>query len=208
MRKIFIDVDAFSKCAHWEILDELPDLLQFKWDQSSTLESLKCRANKSKKTPDGKLFHTSKAAALASDTIAKMQPISIQNTAVLSELVDVHGIDGGEILLFSAVSLQEEAFVLTGDKRALRALAKVPATRNIKLMHGKFICIEILVHELLKKFGLEWIRSRICPHKDLDKSIANILGSNCDADENSVLDGLHSYIKDLNRDCSEFLVDF
>lgn len=203
--RLLIDVDALCKCAHWDVLDTLPDTLGFDWHNSSTLTSLKFRATKSQSTPDGKLFHSSTAAFVASSTINKMQSTLDPDIEVLSEIESMAGIDPGEAVLFSAAAKSEDFLVLTGDKRALRALSLAPNSPNVRKLHHKFLCIEMLILRLLDLHGLEWVRNKFCPSKDIDKAVIVILGSRCDATEISVRDGLAAYINELHQDCSIFL---
>lgn len=204
--RLFVDVDALCKCAHWGILDHLPELLGFDWTDSATLSSLKFRANRAQQTPDGKLFRTNAAASAACQTIEKMQSNLDPDAELLAEIDGVAGIDPGEAILFSAAANNENIYILTGDKRALRSLAKLTESANVRQLHRKFICIEMLILKLLDQHGLDWVRNKICPFKDIDKAVIVILGSRCDADENSVREALAAYINELHRDCINFLI--
>lgn len=203
--RLFIDVDALCKCAHWGILDYLPELLGFNWTDSATLSSLKYRAKRAQQTPDGKLFKTTAAASAACITIAQMQSNLEPDAELLAEIDGIAGIDPGEAILFSAAAKNEDIFILTGDKRALRALAKLTKSEKMEKLHHKFFCIEMLILKLLDQHGLEWVRNKICPFKDIDKAVIVILGSHCDAGESSVRDALAAYIDELNRDCANYL---
>ncbi|MEN9863130.1 MAG: hypothetical protein RLZZ601_894 [Pseudomonadota bacterium] len=205
---IFFDVDALCKCAHWDVLDSLPELLGFEWAEAATLSSLKYRALKAQEAPDGKIFKTAEAAKLANSTIDKMNLNFNSAMDVFPELSDVVGIDGGEAIIFSAVAQHAEGYVLTGDKRALRALSKIPKTSNIEFLKNKFICVEMLLLMLVDKYGVNWVREHFCPAREIDKTIMVILGSRCDANEESIREALGSYLRELYDECGYFLMTF
>jgi len=202
--RLYIDVDAICKCGHWALLDQLAIDLGFDWRQSVTLQSVKFRAAKACGAPDGKLFRTVDAAQSVMSVVNQMEDEPQPLVEMVELLSNAPGLDPGEVTLFSSAGA-EDVFVLTGDKRALRGLAKITACEEIKKLHGKFICLEMVILIMLDDHGLEWVREKICPHRDLDRAVLAILGSTCSASEESVREALASYIKDLHHDCVEFL---
>ena len=203
--RLYLDVDALCKCAHWQLLDDLPVALDFAWIESATLTSVKYRAQQCCSVPDGKLFKTTTAALnvfnISQSMLGQLEP----DEEVINSLSGMAGIDPGEVTLFSAAAHADDILVLTGDKRALRGLGKQTVTPVIQKLQGKFICLEMLILILLNINGLEWVRQKICPHRDLDRAVQAILGSSCNASEESVREALSSYIKDLHADCVELL---
>lgn len=193
---LLLDVDAVSKLSHWQLLPELPALLGRDWAAMSTITSLKPRTARATTAPDGKLFHTCEAAETALAALVQMPPLATPSPAVLGAFQDVAGIDPGEALLFALASEGGSREVLTGDKRAIKALAAMPPSLQASLQ-GRLLIVEQVVYLALQRHGLEWLRQRVCPQKGIDTAIAIVMGSRCDASEASVMDGLLSYVDEV-----------
>lgn len=193
---LLLDVDAVSKLSHWQLLPELPMLLGRDWVDMSTITSLKPRTARAIVAPDGKLFHTCEAAETALTALNLMPPLATPSPTALGAFQDVAGIDPGEALLFALASEESGCEILTGDKRAIRALAAMPAPLRASLQ-GRILIVEQVVYLALQRFGLEWLRQRVCPQKGIDTAISIVMGSQCDASEASVMDGLRSYVAEV-----------
>lgn len=191
---LFLDADALSKLAHWNILPLLPNLLGFPWSEITTITSLRFRAHAAVAKPDRKLFHTSAAAQAAVDCIAQTAPCPVPDAETLEAFSNVPQIDAGEAVLFSLVMAQPGARLLTGDKRALRALAKHPLAANFD---GKIICVEQVMKLALEAYGREWLLTNVGPQVQIDQAAAIILGSRQDAPLEQINDALHSYIAEM-----------
>lgn len=192
---LVIDVDAVSKLAHWNILPIVPDLTGYQWGQISTVSSLAHRARRCLVEPDGKLFHSAGAAQLAVAAIGQMVGLPPISPGFLETLSASPQIDSGEALLLSAIAELQSGCFLTGDKRALRALAKTSVASNFA---GKIIPIEYLVWGCLELKGRDWVLENICPFRGIDKAIGIALGSRCDATSAAITDGLASYVKEID----------
>ncbi|MDR9851377.1 hypothetical protein [Herbaspirillum huttiense] len=191
---LFLDADALSKLAHWNILPVLPQLLGIPWDQVATISSLRYRAMGAVSKPDKKLFHTSEAAQIAVDFIAKMATCPSPSAEVVEAFSKVPQIDAGEAVLFSLVMAHSGSRLLTGDKRALRALAKHELAANFD---GKIICVEQILKLALDMHGREWLISCVGPQAQIDKAAAIILGSRHDAPIEHIHEALGSYITEM-----------
>ncbi len=194
--KLLVDVDAVAKLANWQVLLESPSVLGCSVSDCATVTSLRFRAMSSTKKADGKLFQNTEAATLALQAIEKMGALAEIDDSALVEFENINGIDPGEALLFSEVISHPHVYVLTGDKRALRSLSALPESTRVQLA-GRVILIEQVLLRLLDVHGLAWLRERVCPAKQLDKAVNAIMGSRCDAGEQSVRDGMASYIREI-----------
>lgn len=191
---LVIDVDAVSKLAHWNILPIVPNLTGYQWNQISTVSSLIHRARRSLDELDGRLFHSVEAAQSAVAAIEQMSslpPISPGHLEILSTSPQI---DSGEALLLSAIAELQSGCFLTGDKRALRALAKTSVALNFS---AKIIPIEYMVWGCLELKGRDWVLENICPFRSVDKAIGITLGSRCDATSEAIVDGLASYVGEI-----------
>lgn len=69
----------------------------------------------------------------------------------------------------------------------------------LKRLQGKLLCLEQLILAFLDRLGLAVLRTRVCPFRAIDKVMAAVFGSTCQAPEHDVREGLRSYIAALER---------
>jgi hypothetical protein len=191
---LYLDVDAVCKLAHWNILPLLPELTRRKWIEMTTVSSLKYRALQAEQRPDGKLFRSIGAAKVVSSSIAMMSPAPDPDSSLLSQLAEIPQIDPGEAVLLSIVAQDVDGQLLTGDKRAIRALA---AHSIAERFVGKLISVEQILEKSLRAKGRDWFLSNVCPQRAIDKAVSMILGSRCDASLENLNQGIDSYINEL-----------
>jgi hypothetical protein len=194
--RLLIDIDALCKLAHWQLLLELPALTGVPLEECTTLSSAKFRALRAKKRLDGKAFHDLRAVDEVLTAVERMQSLSEGDAATMSAFEDAPGIDPGEAILLSALLAHPGAIMLTGDKRALRALSGL--TPDVALQYaGRIVIVEQVLLAALDGHGLEWLRSRVCPWKTIDKAVIVIMGSRCDLGDAAVREGVTSYIEEI-----------
>lgn len=195
--KLLVDVDALAKLAHWRFLEELPSITGVSLRQCATLTSARFRALRAIDKPDGRLFHSTEAAAAALRAMVGMTNPLSPDAQHLPLLQGVSGIDAGEAVLLSALS-SGEMRLLTGDKRALRALASLDTEQRAPFV-GKIVTVEQVLLAGLNRHGIDWLQERVCPFRHIDKAIGIAMGTRCDASKESVREGLESYIKELRH---------
>jgi hypothetical protein len=203
--RLLVDVDALCKLAHWDLLSKLPTLLGVPLANTSTLTSARFRAQNSLTKPDGKVFRNVEAAHVALHAIGQMaQPLSLDPAASVG-FADIQGIDPGEAVLFATLVSSTDVRLLTGDKRALRALSELlPDVRAA--VAGKIVIVEQVVEAALNTFGIDWLRERVCPWKHVDTSVSMIMGSRCDLSEQAVRENLASAIGEMRQLCDPSLL--
>lgn len=201
--KLAVDVDAAAKLAHWGMLPHLPELLGIDLTECFTLTSLKFRAKKAIEKPDGKVFHSTEAAQAAVDFCAILA--AAPEVTLMPQLQDLQGIDAGEAVLLSAMHLDPQIRMLTGDKRAMRALSAAPPEVR-EVFVGRVFMLEQLLAIALDRFGLDWLREKVCPYRHIDKAALIVMGSRCDAAEPSVRDAISAYVAEVHRLCNPSLL--
>jgi len=201
---ICIDVDAMVKLAHWRILDELPNIVGLPWHDCATLFSLGFRAKRSLNSPDKKLFHSEAAATTVYEVTQRMSQLNQEiDESLLAELESARGIDAGEAVLLSNVIHGENNKLITGDKRAIHALSKLPLKDHF---FGKIIILEQVILASLIQHGDKWLLERICPYRDLDISVKISLGSQCNSVDREIRKALASYINEIDVLCHPSLL--
>lgn len=194
---LLVDADALAKLSHWNLLDDVEVATGRRWSDASTFSSLRVRAVKAVDRPDGKLFRSSEAAQRASRVLEQMRPLPLVQDSLIAWAERATGIDPGEAQLFS-VAMNSDALVLTGDKRALRTVSAL-SEAVWRPLCGKVMIVEQVVSVALQQRGLFDLRARICPDREIDRAIAFVMGSNCDASEDSVSEGLRSYVSEIRN---------
>ncbi|MHB1371224.1 MAG: hypothetical protein ACYCW7_13635 [Pseudomonadaceae bacterium] len=192
---LVVDVDAVSKLAHWNILPLLPELTGYGWHGIGTVSSLIHRARRAISAPDGKLFHTSDAAIVVVDVISLMGAnLGVPSDEVLGVLSASNRIDAGEAVLLATIADNPNGIFLTGDKRALRALAGLECAQSFV---GKIMLVEHILWLCLEAKGRDWVLQNVCPSRSIDRAISMILGSRCDANVDNLREGIESYIHEI-----------
>ncbi|MCP5305263.1 MAG: hypothetical protein H6953_07440 [Chromatiaceae bacterium] len=118
---------------------------------------------------------------------------------------DADGIDVGEAVLFSIATTWDSSLTITGDKRALVALADLSHQLGlIEKLSGRLKCLEQVVAEMMlngfetqvidKVHGWRW-----------DRALGICFNSRGASD---ALECLSSYYKDLDRSCRGMLAPF
>lgn len=112
-------------------------------------------------------------------------------------------LDGGESQLLAILANRECPLFITGDKRAVVAMATVAPS----VAAGRVGCLEQLVVELVKTAGVGLIRTRVCAEPQADRAMAICFGClRATADLEEVLDGLRSYIGHLDHSAPGILL--
>jgi hypothetical protein len=202
---LYVDVDAVAKLAHWQLLEHLPSLLGVAWSDCGTLGSVVHRASRATEKADGKLFKSTEAAGRAMASVKLMGKPVEPGGVTMSSLQDIAGLDPGEAVLLSAVADEAGSRLLTGDKRAIRALAELDAGVRGPIA-GRILVVEQIVLLAFDRFGLAWLRDRVCPFADIDKAIRVVMGGRCDASEVAVREALEAYIQELVGLCDPSLL--
>ena len=118
-------------------------------------------------------------------------------------------LDEGESQLLAVLIVRSAALLLTGDKRAVRAMEPVvDAAGYTERVAHRVACLEQIAMALVGRHGAEAIHRRVCGEAAVDKSLANCFScASGFCRQESILDGLRSYIADLRRDAPRVLVD-
>ena len=119
--------------------------------------------------------------------------------AWLDMLIQVHSIDIGEAQLFAA-GAQSGLIVMTGDKRALRALKDVPNYPDA--LAGRIVVMETILIALCDKFGSDEVRRSVKVLAESDKMVQICFSSGV----SDPLDGLLSYYNDLRGELNPIVL--
>ncbi|MBL9039089.1 MAG: hypothetical protein JNG84_11275 [Archangium sp.] len=184
--RLLVDTDAFCKLAAVGLLEEAAKLLGGTLSEVERLAALPHMLRGSKKLRK----HLGDALAdelvpIAMERVAASAPPT--DTATL--LVGVENIDVGEVELFASAA-SADALLVSGDKRALNAVARV--VHVVPRLSGKIVCLEAMLFALCDSVGVEQLRSRVSSRAYLDK-VFQI----CFSPGSAPKECLGSYLRDL-----------
>jgi hypothetical protein len=118
-------------------------------------------------------------------------------------------LDPGESQLLAVLVRRSATLLLTGDKRAIRAIEPVvTASGHVQQAERRVACLEQIVMTIVARHGAEMVHQRVCQEAAVDKSLSirfSCASGNCNPQ--SICDGLSSYIGSIRRDAPRALVD-
>lgn len=200
--RLLVDNDALIKLAHWRLLDRLVTTFDASWPQIGVLASIAFRARKR----DAKLFHSPDIADELASSLSQAGNLELQDPEIFSRLQGIVGLDAGEVELIAACVAAPGSILVTGDKRALEALAQ-PELADIAIhLAGRVICVEYLLIMMANSDRPAAIIDAIIPFREIDTAIRCVVSSDGCSDEN-FHDGLNSYISDLRARTGALLYD-
>jgi hypothetical protein len=116
-------------------------------------------------------------------------------------------LDVGESQLLALAISRCVPWLLTGDKRAIAAIEGIlDSDKRLSGIAGKVKCLEQLVAALLSTGEADRVRRAICYERLVDKALSICFScASEDADLETSLEGLTSYISDLRKSSSRVL---
>jgi hypothetical protein len=131
------------------------------------------------------------------------------NQDILIKLQDIEGIDGGEAILISYVSYLNQqgnpSYLLTGDKRCLKALANSGMTEITQHLNHKVWCLEQLILKNIEEHGFDCVKQNIVPVRDCDTALKAAFGSGELATLEGSTEALKTYLQDLRQNTGNLL---
>ena len=152
--RILIDTDAFCKLTIGGVLDDSLNLFGASLSECGRLPALPYMLRRGRLRT---LYGAETCDALLSAAM-DMPVIESSSDSYLDLLIAVPDIDPGEAQLFAAAAATD-LHLITGDKRALRALRNVEGMPDA--LSGRVIVLESALLELCETLGLEEVRRRI-----------------------------------------------
>lgn len=200
-RRLIVDVDALVKLAHWGLLGELEGATGIPPVRQATVESIRFRAVRH----DPKLFSDATVADYLAVALSQFGAAWRPDAEVVARLQGIAGLDAGEITLIAMLCSDPQAMLVTGDKRALLALAAPGLEDIVKRIAGRIVCLEQVVLSALDRLGVGTLATSIGPHRDLDVAVRCAVPLPPYAVELEVRKGLLSYIEDLRKGAPSLL---
>ncbi len=134
---------------------------------------------------------------LVKATLLEPGTAEIELAASLEEqaIASGHEFDAGESQLVAMLLTRGAALLITGDKRAIAALAAIVPQE----VEGRVACLEQLLATLLDIHPLAEMRNGVCAEPKVDKAVTACMACSTNPEGADVLAGLSSYINDLRK---------
>jgi hypothetical protein len=120
------------------------------------------------------------------------------------------GLDSGESQLVAILIVRALSGLVTGDKRAIAALAKaLNGSPHLSAVTGRLICMEQAVLRVAVSMGCSRLKAAVCAEPGIDKAVSNCFSctaapqANCDCEP-----GLKSYISHVHASGEPLLSSF
>lgn len=194
--QLLIDTDALTMLLALDLLEEAPEVLAVSSDNVAILPAAppmlrRAKSRLLRRWPelDGS------AAADRAQTLRVIDEAA--DASMVARLNEVDGIDPGEVILFGTLACND-SILLTGDERAIRALYRNEAVRDIAdACQGRFVCVPRILTLLAGALGLERVQSAYLGARTDHPTLRMLLGSRGDCSPASFEEAVHSLEKDL-----------
>ena len=189
--RLLLDTDALCLLFGLDLFEEALSILQVTEEQVAVLQPAASMIRKHKKI---------RAAWPNADQVAdRVASLKVLHEPAPDHLVDaltnIQGIDVGENLLFATLA-GDNSLLLTGDKKAMKALAnRVPGVA--KMCAGRIVCVPQLIDLLVRELGLPAVQGAFLRSGSKDMTLLAVLGSRGDAPQQSFDEGIAQYRRDV-----------
>jgi len=186
--QLLVDSDAFCKLGVCGLLTDAVAVLEIEADQWARLPALPHMLRRGSLVRRYGDENCALLAAIAAPALVAPSP----SVEWLDRLVSTPDIDVGEAQLL-ALTAERGLLLMTGDKRALRAVASVPGFAE--RLSGRIVVLEAVLLALCRSKGTEAVRAAVRPIVAIDQSVKIAFSSgnpDCEA-------ALWSYFDDLQR---------
>lgn len=206
---VYIDNDVVLKMCAYLVAEELVQVASMDAVPPAILAiakfTLRNRVERSRAIKDKAAVKEALELALAKVRHLEPTQEEIEIAADLEQEAAMLGLafDGGESQLTAMLLKRNGSALVTGDKRAINALAKI----NPPEIHRRIGCLEQLIASVATQFGVGRVREGVCAERDCDKAItASFACSSSTLSLPELMVGLRSYINFLRKEAGELLL--
>lgn len=195
---VLADNDIILKLAQCDLIDVLPEILD-----TQEVEFFITPAAKYQLLPKKPAKALSKCGN--EETLARLTAFlettqtlpAVKDTALLAQLESIECIDGGEKFLFAAAVETENPLLMTGDKRALKALLEhqdqLPTV--FTALQNAVVTFESAILLAMHKFGFAIVKQKLLGSPKPDGMLKLVLRS--ETGEVDFVEGLCSFSKEI-----------
>lgn len=210
-----IDNNIIKKLATFQLFDRTIQLFDCDYNRVNILSTAKYKFQKDwQKFKDGKSRKSEDKIIDYEQVLKLTQNLpSIDQGDIdqnwFTELSSIENIDQGEaILVIRAMEIlqkDEDAQIFTGDKKFIKALAKVELPIIDQLLHHRLWCLEQLILKNIEIYKFEAVRGLIVPVRECDTAIKVVFGSGDNSTQDHSISSLKYDINELRQDAGNLL---
>ncbi|MCE7984950.1 MAG: hypothetical protein DYG89_27570 [Caldilinea sp. CFX5] len=198
LSRLFIDNDIFILVAGAGLLEEAVTALGFTFADVYRLEALPFVVSSGKR-------QSRFPVEVVESVLQQCQQVNVlrerPSDALLQMFVATPAVDAGEAVLYALVAEQPSAFLTSGDKRAMRAIAQEPTLSAIRTaVAGRVICLEALLLKLIKARSVATVGAALTPVLPLNTMLRAVFTSNSIAQPTECIQALTSYQQMLRKE--------
>ena len=206
---IYIDVDVVLKMCTFRFPDELVSATTLNGLPPAILGvasfTLRSRVKRSRSICDRSSVQTCLEKILP--VLRLVEPLNeeVELAAELEEMALACDLefDAGESQLLAILIKRNSPLLLTGDKRAIRAVAQIVPCQVKK----RVACLEQLILGVISEIGHDHFRKNVCSEREADRAIAVCFACSSDGvTAEDVKEGLLSYVSDVRAYADDVLI--
>lgn len=197
--EVFVDNDVIIKLAQYDLLDGLLNIAKGKGITWVVLDSLYYVIGIENPAQAAKYFANGDVPRSILKLLDESKYASLESLEanILFTTLNEPMLDAGELILMICASEADHSGVFSGDKRALRAVHKLVGDNKMNLSDCIFISLECAIKVLLIQSDANDVIRKIRNNPHVDKALTNCFR----CDEVQIVDGIDSYIRDLEKMC-------
>ncbi|WP_047297397.1 hypothetical protein [Pseudomonas fluorescens] len=196
-----LDSDAARKLCQYQLIHELTRALDCALTDFAVLPQLAFQLRLHNHQAALKKLGSIESVALAAELIAHASIVEVRvetsNYVLNFERPDI---ESGEAVLFAALLQNAQDTMISGDKRAFVALSKLDDVEVTHEMWIRLLCLEEAILLILRSDNFDQVCAKVRARSDVDKALSIAFGASQPAIQNSVLEAISSYLRDLHRD--------
>jgi len=198
----FIDNDALLKLATYDLFDLTLTTLNIKAKEVQILSTAKYVLLPAKQRL--RLCGTEECAQRLESFITKAAKLNADsvNPEMLDTFSGIVNINAGEAILFAMAASLPDSHVITGDKRAIKALNGLEYAHNV--LTGRIFPLEILLKLIIER-DFEQIQANVRSNPSADTALTIAFGHSTPATFESTQSALNSYIEHLRKQTGNLL---
>jgi hypothetical protein len=194
---VLSDNDILFKLAHCDLFDEFLAYIQLPVKSIAILHTCIFKMRKTLRSHPEVLARLERFCQLV--TIIADDEVNID---VLEAIMET-GADSGEAILAAKVAMTPGAYLVTGDKRAVRALNTMADGPIKSALAGRVLCFEELVIGLVHNSDFSELSTKLIAGSACDGVLRNAFGPG--RTEEHALACLYSYADELRTACPTLL---
>ncbi|MEI7209922.1 hypothetical protein WCT90_15570 [Pectobacterium carotovorum] len=196
-----LDSDVARKLCQYSLLDELLRSTEIPLSNFFILPQLRFQLKINAPTKAIKLLGSEEAYNSAQKLILECHEINIPSSDFTNQILttlNAPDIDSGEATLFTAIIIDINKKLITGDKRAIKALSSLINISSSDIWL-RVLTFEEALLTMLHSHPFDLISNKIRGRNDVDTGISIIFGRSVKNSKESVIEGLTSNINELKR---------